>query len=257
MIPHDRRQFLRNLALGGAAVFTARHLRLIEADAAEPRSDYVCGPYRKSWRTLYAELGEDGYRLTVGGFASEFETMTWREVLDRSGGEEHIEAIERLDELGLDGQWDEALEQDCEDEAMLRKFAAAGGEAANGVPTWGEVWDKLEPELADFIRDHSGSDPRSVAELDENCDDWYDRVGAMSSPEGEAYQEVVELLDSVESEGEAFAEAVRGCLTIIEGSAPGNDFHGVFVNSREDLGILRRLLHVTGHKMNIKVGNAP
>lgn len=258
MIPHDRRSFLRNLALGGAAVFTARHLRLIEADAAEPRyPGYVGGPYRKSWETLYAELGEDGYRLTTGGFASEFDTMTWWQVLDCNGNDEYVEVLQRLDELGLDGQWYDALDSECEDDAMLAKFSAAGGEAEEGAPTWGEVWDKLEPETSDFIRDNSCNGPRSLAELDEACDDWYDRVGPMSSPEGEAYQEVIELLRSVEREGEEFAEALRGCLTIIEGSAPGNDFHGVFVNSLEDLGILRRLLHVTGHKVNIKVGSAP
>jgi len=254
MIPQDRRSFLRTLTYGTVAVFTARHLRLIEADAEQPRyPGWVGGPHRKSWRTLYAELGEDGYRLSVGGFVSEFDTMTWHEVYDCNDDDERIDALTKLDKHGLDGEWDGALEMTCDNAELLAAFANAGGEAAEaGAPTWGEVWDLLDPDLSWHLRE--GLDgPRRLAELDDLCDDWYDRVGPMSSPEGKAYQEIVELIDSVESEGEEFAEALRGCLTIIEGSCPGNDFHGVFVNSLEDLGIFRRLLHVTGHKVNIKV----
>ena len=37
------------------------------------------------------------------------------------------------------------------------------------------------------------------------------------------------------------------------GSAPGNDFHGVLVPDRENLAVLRRLLHAAGEKVNIVV----
>lgn len=258
MIPHDRRSFLRNLVHAGAAVFTARHLKAIELDAVAPKyPGYVGGPCRKSWQTLHAELQEDGYRLTVGGFASDFETMTWREVYESRDEEEHIEALEKLDSLGLDGERDNLGELECEDAEVLGLYARKGGEpnADGSPPTWAEVIAVTDPELADYLDEYANTGAcASVSELDEDCDDWHDLVGPMHTPEGEAYREVIEILDAIEDADEDLWEAARECLTFIEGSAPGNDFHGVYVNSREDLGILRRILHASGQKVNIRVG---
>lgn len=258
MIPHDRRSFLRNLLLGGAAVFTARHLRAIELDAVSPKHPgYVGGPYRKSWQTLCAEDEGNGYRLTVGGFASEFETMTWREVYDDAGDDEHVEALEKLDQLGLDGERDNLGELECEDAGALELYARKGGEPKDdgSPPTWAEVIAVTDRRLANYLDEYADSDvPRSLADLDEPCDDWYDRVGPMHTPEGKAYREVVEILEAIEGEDEDLWKAAQQCFTIVDGACPGNDFHGVYVNSREDLGILRRILHASGQKVNIRVG---
>jgi hypothetical protein len=258
MIPHDRRSFLRNIVLAGAAVFTARHLRAIELDAISPKyPNYVGGPYRKSWETLYAELEREGYRLTVGGFGSDFETMTWREVYEERDEDEHIEALEKLGRLGLDGERDNLDELECEDASALANYARKGGEPNNdGSPlTWAEVIAVTDSDLSDYLDEYANTDvPRSLSSLDDDCDDWYDRVGPMHTPEGKAYREVVDILQAIEDEDEGLWEAAQQCFTIIEGSAPGNDFHGVYVNSREDLGILRRILHAAGQKVNIRVG---
>lgn len=259
MIPIDRREFLKSITLAGAAIFTAPLLDAIEADAVAPRfPGYVMAAYRKDWRTLYAEDDGHGYRLTVGGPASAFEHMTWREVYDINDDDGVVDSLERLEELGLCDRWQNGILDDpCKDAKLLKAYERKGGEPReDGTPlTWGDVLAEVEPDLRDFIEAYADicDIPTKASELDDNCDDWYDRVGPMNTPEGEAYQEVIELLESLEQEDETVAEAARACFEIIEGSSPGNDFHAVYVHTYEDLGILRELLLATGYKVNIKV----
>lgn len=260
MIPLHRRDFLRSLTLAGAALFSGKLLDAIELDATQPRyPGVVMGPLNKSWRTLYAEHDGHAYRLTVDAPASAFEHMTWREVYDANGDrEDFVGNLELIDDLGLSDSWrDDLLEQACEDEKQLRAFARKGGEPREDgePPTWGDVLAVTDRDLRRFIETHAGSwgTPRKAAELDDNCPDWHDRVGPMHTPEGEAYLEVVELLESLEQEDDAVAKAARDCFEIIEGSSPGNDFHAVYVHSHEDLAILRELLRVAGHDVNIEV----
>lgn len=180
--------------------------------------------------------------------------MTWREVLEKTDQEGFIDVLERLKELGLDGEAYNLADLTCRDDASLAAFADAGGEAADpDRPTWEEVLAVTDVDIVDTLEDFGRGGPSSVGDLDERCDDWYDRVGPFQSPEGEAYLEVTELLDSIQEVDSDLYDAARDCFEIIEGSAPGNDFHGVYVNSREDLGILRRILHAADIKVNILV----
>lgn len=259
MIPHDRRAFLRNLTLAGVAVFTARHLKAIEIDATQPKDPkVVVGPYRKSWNDLYAiDEGSCGYRLSLSEPDDDYKGMTWREVLEAgsSDDEERLDVLLKLDELGLDGSLEELNNITCDSEKHLKAFAKAGVEPEDPQegPSWKEVLEVTDPDMAYVIANWYCRYPTTVADLDDICDDWYDRVGAFSTPEGEAYLEVVELLESIKHTDDELYDAARDCFDIIEGSSPGNDFHGVYVKTRQDLGILRRILHAAGEKINIIV----
>lgn len=259
MIPIDRREFLKSITLAGAAIFTAPLLDAIEADAETPQfPGCVMAAYRREWQTLYAEHDGHAYRLTVDGFASSFEHMTWREVYDATDDRGIVANLESIELLGLSDDWrDGVLEQPCEHGRSLKAFRRLGGEPREDgeSPTWGEVLAETDPDLRDFIEANADNYdmPGNLDALDDNCRDWYDRVGPMHTPEGEAYQEVVELLETLEQEDGDVAAAARDCFEIIEGSCPGNDFHAVYVKSHEDLAILRELLHAAGHPVNIMV----
>ena len=256
MIPQSRRDFLRSLTLSGAAVFTARHLNLIELDATTPKDPgIVVGPYRRSWRDLYATDSADGYRLSVEPPSDDFKGMTWREVLEARSDYDSIRAIERFNELGIDYRYDYAIDEVCDNDDLLAAFAAAGGKAADASesPTWKEVLELAEPKLIESLNKYDPRNIRQVDGLDEICGDWYDRVSPFKTPEGKAYLEVVELLESINDVDGELYDAARDCFDIIEGAAPGNDFHCVFVQSRENLGILRRILHAADIKVNILV----
>lgn len=255
MLPQSRREFLKSLTLAGAAVFTARHLKAIELDATQPKDpQVVVGPYRKSWRDLYAEHeGSSGYRLTVDQPASNFQGMTWQEVIDTQWDHPQLKHLRKLESLGLEGKWDDLDWTECDHTPSLEAFAKAGGipENEGEPPTWKEVINLIEPDLAHDLE--TSGYPTSLAGLDEPCDDWYDRVSPFKSPEGKAYEEICELLQSIENTDHDLYDAAQRCFSLIEGSGPGNSFHGVYVKTREDLGILRRLLHAAGEKVNILV----
>ena len=256
MIPQSRREFLKNLTYAGAAVFTARHLKAIEIDAINPKDlGVVIGPYCKSWRDLYAEDDGSAYRLTVDAPASAFEGMTWREVFDANGEDGMVRAIERLIELKIEYRYHKLEDLRCDNDELLAAFAAAGGVAADASrpPTWRGVLELLEPDLIDAVDESNCARLGEVDDLDEICRDWYDRISPFSSPEGKAYRQVVELLDSIKTVDDGLYDAASDCFDIVEGSAPGNDFHGVYVKTREDLGILRRIFHAAGIKVNILV----
>ena len=256
MIPQSRRDFLKNLTLAGAAVFTARHIKAIELDATEPKDPgIIVGPYRKSWQDLYAEESGDGYRLSVNPPNDDFQGMTWREVFEANGQDDLADAIERFNELQIDYSYSPLEKLECDNDELLAAFAAAGGTAADPSepPNWREVLELLEPDLIQAVDEAPCGSLSRVNDLDEICYDWYDRVGPFHTPEGEAYLEVVELLDSIKEVDDDLYDAARDCFEIIEGSAPGNDYHGVYVQSRENLGILRRILHAADIKVNILV----
>jgi hypothetical protein len=257
MLSPSRREFLKSLTLAGAAVFTASHLKAIDLDLTSPKDPkVVVGPYKKTWSTLYAKCAEpDGYILSLTEPDDDFRGMTWREVFDNTNLDHVIEALEKLKELSLDGDVEELSNIICEDEASLKAFAAAGGEAKDSSegPTWREVFELTDAELTNTLEEWCSSYPTRLAELDEVCDDWYDRVGPFSTPQGEAYLEVTELLETIGSDDSDLGDAARECFEIIEGAGPGSDYHGVHVKSREDLAVLRRLLHASGEKVNIVI----
>lgn len=259
MIPLDRRSFLKTLTYAGVAVFAAHHLRAIDQDLTNPLDPkVVVGPYRKTWTTLYAESESEGYRITFEDFASNFDEnyMTWREVLKSCQEDEHLDVLKRLDALDYN-DWANGLEYACEHEPLLQTYykkTKTKPDAAN-PPTWEEVLDVTDRDVVSYIRDHACTNyPQKFSELSDACSDWPDYVGPMNTPEGMAYQEIRELLDTVEACDSELGEAARECVEFTEGSGPGCDFHGVYVKTREDLGILRRILHATGQKVNIMVG---
>jgi hypothetical protein len=257
MLSQSRREFLKSLTLAGVAVFTSSHLKAIDLDLTSPKDPkVVVGPYQKSWKTIYARSTEpDGYLLSLSEPDDDFDGMTWREIFEANSDYDIIKILERLDKLGLDGDAGNLEHVACEDETWLKRFAKKGGTAADPSdgPTWQEVFETVEPRFLDDIEEVSQQGIRYLRELDEVCDDWYDRVGPFGTPEGEAYLEVTELLDTIEATDSELGDAARECFEIIEGSSPGNDFHGVLVKTREDLGVLRRLLHASGEEVNIIV----
>ncbi len=257
MLSQSRREFLKSLTMAGAAVFTASQLKAIDLDLTSPKDpNVVVGPYRRSWRTIYARSTEpDGYLLSLSEPDDDFKGMTWRQVLDENGDDDTIDTLERLHKLGLDGDGQDLDSMGCDDDAWLAKFAKEGGEAESPGegPTWREVIETVDPEFWNAIEDLNEQSISRLSELDEVCDDWYDRIGVFHTPEGKAYLEVSELLTSLDELDEEAADAARECFEIIEGAGPGSDFHGVIVRSREDLAVLRRLLHAAGEKVNIVV----
>ena len=257
MIPQSRRQFLKTLTFGGVAVFTAKHLKEIERDAIEPKiPDVVLGFYEKTWADLYAAQNDynDGYRLTLDTPANEFNGMTWREVFNANDEDEVIKVLERLEKLGLDGKARHLEDETCYDEEVLAAFAAAGGVAEDpDWPNWEEVLSVTEPNIIETFAPYKYSELGRLSDIDEICSDWYDRVSPFRTPAGKAYLEVVDLLESIKKVDGDLYDAALGCCEIVEGAGPGNGFHGVFVNSREDLGILRGILHAADIPVNILI----
>jgi hypothetical protein len=257
MIPNSRRKFLKTLTIGGVAVFTARHLRDIERDAKEAKTHLTIQElYEKTWAELYAAQNDynEGYRLTLDTPANEFNGMTWREVFDANNEDDVIKVLERLKELGLDGKAGYLEDEHCDNEEVLTAFAASGGVAEDpDWPNWEEVLSVTEPNIIETFAKYKDSELRRLSDVDEICSDWYDRVSSFRTPAGKAYLEVVNLLESIKNVDDDLYHAALDCCEIVEGAGPGNGFHGVFVHTREDLGILRRILHAAGKPVSILI----